>query len=214
MKLTRRSVLAGGLALGATAHASGMESPASRVRRHLDAVGPLAGGSFHPGRALTAMQALMELPEADRVPLLRQYAKTRIGVPEGVFAVVRALVEVPSKDQAASPWPGVLQPGHLRPPALGGPSPAQPDDLTMVPRWPVVMLEDVPLVVVSDYVLGGKAEPLAMHLEGLEEATWRTKPLSPGSAGSLRYLLLHWGRWSGNPEVSAMLEGQLKRYEG
>ena len=213
MQLSRRTILAGGLAVAATAHATGVDSPSSQLYRHLDAVGPLAGGAFHPGRALTAMQALMAIPAGERMELLRRYAATRIEVPDGVFAVVRSLVEVPPASAVATDWPGVLQPGHLRPPALGAPTPPQPDDLAAVPRWPIVLLQDVPLVVVSGYALGGQPESLSMHLDGLTDATWRTKPLAPGTAGQLRYHLMHWGRWSADAAVSAMLEGQLERYE-
>jgi len=199
--------------MGVTARASGASSPSSILGEHLDAVAALDAATFHPGRALTAMRSLMELPEAERMPFLLGYARSRVEVPSGVFAVVRALIEVPGRDQPAADFPEVLQPGYLRPPALGAPDPPAPDDPTELPRFPVVLLEDVPLVLVSGYALGGKPESLAMHLEGLEGARWRSKPLAPTSAGSVRYLLEHWGRFADDARLSAQLTGQLARYE-
>ena len=217
---TRRLLLAGTLAIAATSSAS--SGPVSRAAAWpadlrlfaiLDAVGRIEADEFHPARALDAMQALMALAPEPRVEALRRYCAARTEVPSGMFAVVRALIEVPGRDQPETPFPGVLQPGFLRPPALGGPVPREPDDLEQVPHWPVILLDDVPLVEVAGYRLGGVPEPLSMHLEGLAGATWRTKPLAPGSAGSLRYLLIHWGRWTADADASARFEAQIRRYE-
>jgi hypothetical protein len=76
------------------------------------------------------------------------------------------------------------------------------------------LVDDVPLVAVSGYALGGSPEPLSMHLDGLSRAAWRATAYQPGSAGSVRYLLLHWGRFAADPVTSALFEGQLTRYEG
>jgi hypothetical protein len=179
----------------------------------LDAVGPLLAEEFHPGRAIAAMAALLQLAPAARLAALRRYLVARPEPPGGLFAVLRALVEVPARTAQAEPWPGVLQPGYLRPPALGAPHPPQPQDLPQVPHWPVILLSDVPLVEVRGYSLGGQPEPLSMHLDGLARATWRTTPLKPASAGEIRYLLQHWGRWAGQPETLALFEGQLQRLE-
>lgn len=217
MDLSRRGVLAGGLGLAATAHATPTPSPDAAALADaalfatLDATGPLEGGMFNPARALDSMAALLTLAPGARVAALERYLAIRGQPPEGLFAVIRALVQIPDPGAPVPPFPGVLHPGSLRPPALGAPVPAQPDDLHQVPRWPVVLLEDVPLVLVQGYMLGGQPEPLSMHLAGLEGATWRTEPLAPGSAGQLRYLLEHWGRWADDRQRRAMLEGQLQR---
>lgn len=210
MSFTRRAVLVGtaACALGASS-----ADPDGALFATLDAVGPFLGNVFHPGRAIAAIQALLALPPVPRQAALRRYLAVRPNPPEGLFAVLRALVEPPAVTQAPEPFPGVLQPGFLRPPALGAPHPEQPTDLAGVPHWPVVMLDDVPLVAVSGYSLAGEAEPLSMHLDGLAHARWRTTPLVPGSAGSVRYQLIHWGRWSADPATTALFESQLTRLE-
>ena len=126
--------------------------------------------------------------------------------------MVRALVMVPAADGPASPWPGVAQPGYLRPPALGAAVPAPPGDLRTTPRFPVILLDDVPLVLVGGYRLGGLPEPLAMHLDGLAGAAWRTDRLVPGHADSVRSLLTHWGGTNDDPHQLARIEGQIDRY--
>jgi hypothetical protein len=209
--ISRRVLLVGGAAM--SLGSAGVGSADDVLFATLDAVGPLLADVFHPGRALAAMQALLQLAPADRMAALRRYLAARSAPPAGLFAVVRALVEVPTRSSQARSWPGVLQPGYLRPPALGAPWPAQPEDLSQLPHWPVILLSDVPLVEVRGYTLGGLPEPLSMHLDGLADATWRTAPLAPASAGELRYLLVHWGRWAEQPETMALLEGQLQRLE-
>lgn len=211
MRATRRAVLLGGA--GLVLAGAGVPDPDGPLFAALDAVGDLAADRFHPGRALAAATALLALPPAERVAALRRYLSARPDPPEGLFAVVRLLVEIPPLTAAKTEFPGVLQPGYLRPPALGASLPAEPADLRQVPRWPVIDLHDVPLVVVSGYQLGGQAEPLSMHLDGLQGATWRTA-LRPGPAGAVRMDLIHWGAWASDAAISAALEGQLRRYEG
>jgi len=177
----------------------------------LDAVGPLEAPEFNPARALDAMHALMALKPAGAASAMRQYLASRRDPPGGLFVVLRCLIEVPAPDAPASAWPGVIQPGYLRPPALGGPHPPQPEDLTTIPRFPAMLLNDVPLSVVMGYILGGRPEPLSMHLDALAGATWRTAPLQPKSAGELRYMLTHWGKWMPGTPIGDALWVQLDR---
>ncbi len=206
--MDRRSLLVGAAAVCV---AGALPDPGdAEVFAVLDAVGPLLADEFHPGRALAAATLLVARPPEERVALLRRYLAVRPDPPEGLFAVVRMLVEVPAPTHAATEFPGVLQPGWLRPPALGGPVPAPPADLRQHPRWPVLVAADVPLVVVRGYVLGGSPEPLSMHLDGLAGATWRTTPLRPGSDTEVA------AAWAalpptGDAETPGVLRAQLAR---
>ncbi len=126
--------------------------------------------------------------------------------------MVRALFEVPPP---GTKLPGkrddlttVLRPGYLRPPALGAPYPKAPKDPKAAPRYPLVLLGDVPLVVVQGYALGGHPESLKMHLDALaREGKWRVRPLNPKTAGEVRYLFQHWGLFG--PKVAKMVDKQL-----
>ncbi len=214
MNPTRRGVLAGGLGLATTAHAASIGHADAALFETLDATGPLLAGAFHPARVLDSMRALIALSPTERIAALRRYLAVRVDPPRGLFAVLRGMVQVPSRELPRAPFPGVLSPGFLRPPGLGASSPPQPDDLQRVPRWPLILLGDVPLSLVRGYVLGGLPEPLWMHLDGLEGAIWRTQPLAPISADEVRHQLTHWGRWSDNAASAWLLEAQLDRLEG
>jgi hypothetical protein len=203
--MTRRSLI-----LGLSALPFAPAFAADPLLATLEAVGPLDATQFDPARALEALRLLHALGPTGAREALRQYLQQRPDPPDGLFIVLRCLFSPPPLSAPASPWPGAVQPGHLRPPALGAPYPPQPDDLTLTPHFPAFILGDVPMSLVTGYALGGLAEPLSMHLDALANATWRAEPLRPKSAGEVRYLLDHWGLWAGTP-VSALLEGQLDR---
>ncbi len=199
--ITRRSVVA-----GLTALPFAPALAADPLFATLDAVGPLSAELFSPLRALDALLALHALGADGAPAALRQYVASRTEPPEGLFVVVRCLLAVPPVDAASAEWPGAIQPGHLRPPALGAPYPIPPDDPTAVPRFPALLVGDVPLSMVSGYTLGGLPEPLSMHLDALAEASWRAEPLRPRPVAEVRALL---ARWKDTPQ-GALLEAQLE----
>lgn len=191
---TRRDVLSlVALAALAPAAARGGTAPSSA----LDAVGPLGSGAFHPGRALEAIRALTALGKADGLPLLRRIADGHRELESGLFAVIRALVVLPEG-------------ATLQPPMLGAPVP-EPSDALHAPRYPLVLIADVPLVVVSGYMLGGQPEPLSMHLDALEALPWRTAPWQPAPADTVR-AQLQAAPWWEACGVQDDLLGQLRRY--
>ena len=204
---TRRSLLVGA---GALCLAGAAPDPLFGV---LDAVGPLVSSAFDPKAALAAVRALLVLSPEPRVAALRSYLAVRPYPPEGMFAVLRMLVEVPPLTAPTTEFPGVLQPGYLRPPALGAPVPAPSADPRVYPRWPLVVILDVPLVPVGGYQLGGSPEPFSMHLDGLAGATWRTAPLGCGTPAAVREALGRSGAWAEDPGTRAALDQQVRRLE-
>lgn len=190
MTPTRRDVLSMlALAAAAPAAARGASLPS------IGAVSPLEAQAFHPRRALDCIEALCAIGKDAGMPILRAHAAQ----PDqgGLFAVIRSLVVLPAGDT-------------LRPPMLGAPVPAPPSALH-APRYPVVLLSDVPLVVVSGYMLGGQPEPLSMHLDALAEYPWRTTPWKPAPAEAVRGQLVAAPWWEGCG-VQAALLSQLQRY--
>ena len=177
----------------------------------LDEVGPLEGPVFHPTRALEAMIALQALGQEAGTQALRRYLSQRAEPPTGLFAVIRCLSVIPERGIVGE-FPAVPRPGSLRPPALGAPNPAPPADPTALPRFPAMLLADVPLVVVLDYTLSGHPEPLSMHLDGLADTPWVTEPFSPADAQTLRGQIGQWSRWPQGSRVHDALEEQVQRY--
>jgi len=214
---TRRELLArtaAAAALLATSRRAWGDQPLGSV---FDATGPFLGTRFHPARALDTLRALSDLDPLMRVVVLRAYLASKPNPPGGLLAVMRCMFDVPAVapdgpkaplGQPANPLAvPVVNAGFFRPPALGVPTPGEPSDLRTSPRWPVILLSDVPLVVVQGYALGGLPESLVDHLDGLAAAPVRTDPFVWSEAGRLRFELR-----APNPEVHAMLTAQLDRY--
>ena len=190
----------------------------------LDAVGPLDGHKYDPRPVIRAVNMLQPLGHQAGVALLRRYlAKHGRALharpPRALFVVLRTLFAPPPA--SGSPPTDACTPaqrdfaagGCLRPPRLGAPHPPAPKDLRSL-RYPAFILGDVPLSLVSGYMLGGQPEPLSMHLDSLNKyAYWRTSMLHPKSAGAVRYLFMHYGGWPLNSQVGKMVEAQLKRIE-
>lgn len=189
------------------------------VSAALDAVGPLAGDRYDPRPVIAAVNHLQPLGKARATAGLRRYFERHPDAPDGLFAVLLSLYEPPNPKGPATPpactpeQQEVAQGGCWRPPRLGAPVPAPPEELRSL-RFPFFILGDVPLSLVSGYALGGQPEPLAMYLDAIAPlASWRGGPLVPASAGEIRYLFVHYGQWSFADEVGRMVEAQLQRLE-
>lgn len=147
------------------------------VRRSLSTLGGLDPATFEFHQVRWNVEQLIRVGQASAEHVLDRFFQTHKTAPDAVIAMLRGLYEVPTK---AHPKPGmqnVARAGHLRPPALGAPSPAPPKDLRHTPHYPVLWLGDLPLSLVQGYALAGKAEPASMHYEALKkDGVFRTKP--------------------------------------
>jgi hypothetical protein len=94
---------------------------------------------------------------------------------EGLFLVLRTLFEVP------------IDPGYHLPLRLGSSTPPPPVDPASLPHFPLVLIGDCPLLLVSGFALGGDGEPLTAHLRHFRaNGTLRRNPLEPsGTADQL-----------------------------
>ncbi len=207
--------------LAAPAWAAGSDDA---VFAALDAVGPLDGNRADPRTVIRAVNALQPLGKDKGVALLRRYFAERRSSQnsqerDGLFLVLRTLL-VPEpasgprvRDACTPEQQAVAAGGCLRPPRLGAPVPPPPHELLSL-RYPAFVLGDVPLSLVSGYVLGGEAESLDMYLDAIAPvAGWLPKPLQPKTAGEVRYLFVHYGQWSLAGDVGKLVEAQLARLE-
>jgi len=151
-------------------------------------------GEANPRTVIEAVNALQPLGKEKGCAVLGEYLRVarnsdawwatweRNDSEVNLFLVARALFEVPEKNgnKKDRDYPSVSGNGFLRPPALGAPDPETPKNLELYPRFPLHILDDVPVCLVSGYSLAGRAEPLESHLSILEkEAAWRTTRLKP-----------------------------------
>jgi hypothetical protein len=98
----------------------------------------------------------------------------------GVLWVLRVLFEVP--DGAGFP-----------PVRIGQPTVTPPRDPASLPRFPIVLAGDVPLLAVRGYTLGGLAEPVDVHVDYYREhGTLRAAPLSPSPENAEDEFMRQW----------------------
>ncbi len=147
------------------------EDDLRRILRCIDAV-PSYDAPANPLLLIRAVNALQKLGKEKAIAALTEYLRVSSsfddGGREGTFLVLRALFDVPDK------------PGFLPTMQVGAPSPPGPPDPHAVPRYPVIIVDDIPFVLVRGYELGGQPEPPESHLEWFRaNGVLRRAPLVP-----------------------------------
>jgi hypothetical protein len=104
---------------------------------------------YRPGLVVKAVNELQPLGKDSALTRIERQA--RGGRATGLFWVLRVLFDPP----AAQPCPPVK---------LGRPTTPPPKDPAALPRFPIVVACDAPFLVIRDYALGGKAEPVQAHI--------------------------------------------------
>lgn len=143
-----------------------------RLLRLLAAV-PSYNHRCDPLRLIQAVNALHRHGKATALAVIDEFLRvaTMFDDPgrEGVFLVLRALFDPP--------------PGQPLPPMMvGAPSPA-PTDEKALPRFPLVIVDDIPLSLVRGYMLGGHAEQPEDHIRWYHaHGQLRAAPLRPPDA--------------------------------
>ncbi|MHC5040048.1 MAG: hypothetical protein ACYTHM_22300 [Planctomycetota bacterium] len=142
------------------------------VLRLLGQVQALNGYHFNPLILIRIVNTLQPMGKTKALTAIDEYL--RVSAPlfdrnrEGIFLVLRALFDVP-KDPGAMP---VMR--------VGAPSPRAPEDPKRFPRFPLLLLKDVPLMMVTGYSLAGSAEPVENHVAHFRKAgRLRAQPLAP-----------------------------------
>ena len=147
--------------------------------------------AYNPSFVTDAVNALQSLGKEKALAQIDSYLASRDkqNVVQGLFWVLRVLFEMP--------------PGRGYPPVrIGQPTIPAPTDAAKLPRFPIVMIRSVPFLAADKYILGGKAEPVDIHvayyrahgvlieqplappvsLNGLEEAFLQTWKAAYGEA--------------------------------
>lgn len=134
----------------------------------IDQVSSMSFEDYNPSYVIQAVNTLQPLGKEKALERLDSYLKSRYKGKDtyGLFWVLRVLFEVPAE--------------HGFPPvSLGTPNIPPPADPEKLPRFPIVMLRDIPFLVVRGYILRGLPEPVEVHV-----AYFRTH-------GTLREQVLH-----------------------
>jgi len=126
-----------------------------------------AFATYHPGHVIDAVNALLPLGKDGALAGLEAFLEGRdltADPHQGLFLVLRVLFD-------ADPHPPVR---------LGGSWPPQPPSPAALPRFPIMITDDVPLMLVASYTLRGLPEPVTAHIEYYRRhGTPRPEPLTP-----------------------------------
>lgn len=139
--------------------------------RLLDAV-PSYDAPGDPLALIQAVNALQRLGRQRALAAVAEYLRVSSWLDdpgrEGTFLVLRALFEVPDP------------PGYLPAMMVGAPSPPGPADAKAAPRFPLTIVDDIPLKLVGGYSLAGQAQPPEDHLAWFQHhGILRRRPLTP-----------------------------------
>ena len=131
------------------------------------------GLRYDPLVVIRIVNTLQPLGKERALAAIDEYlrvASDEFGSPgrEGVFLVLRVLFDVPP------------DPGYMPMMFCGRPSPEGPHDSKQLPRFPILLIDDVPLLLVHGYSLGGSPEQPESHVEYFrKKGLIRSKPLVP-----------------------------------
>ena len=128
------------------------------LRKLLEALNDLPGQNgirYNPRPVIRAVNLLQPLGKERGMAAVDEFLRvsseyTAQSSREGLFLVLRTLFEVPNVPTVFPsfyPDDTKLSPPGYMPPLYGLPSPAEPDDKTLLPRFPIVIEGDIPLLI-------------------------------------------------------------------
>jgi hypothetical protein len=124
------------------------------IENLLELIAQTALEEYRPGDFISAVNQLIPLKKQEALNAIQacfdKLAPNHETV--GLFWLLRTLFDLP---------PGLLFP----PVSLGDPDVSPPLDAHKLPRFPIVLLQDVPFLVVSNYILGGLPEQVDSHID-------------------------------------------------
>ena len=113
------------------------------------------GDSFDPHKLLLLANEFQPLGQDTAFLVFQEYMRVCGHDAKGedaIYLLLRILHEIP---------PGL---GFLPEAYIGEPYPAYPDDLRLFPRFPIHVVDDVPLLLVRGYFVAGSPEPVVSHM--------------------------------------------------
>ncbi len=132
--------------------------------------GPEAAGYNDPLQLIRVTNYLLPLGKAKALAIVSEYG--RVGGADWdetwLFLLLRTLFDVPDP------------PGYMPEMFIGAMAPDPGRDRRKFPRYPIVIVDEVPFSVLWGVSLGGMPEPIGMDVEHFRKhGTLRTRPLRP-----------------------------------
>lgn len=152
------------------------ESQLRDLLRVLDAVPSYDSAlRFNPRLLIRAVNTLQPLGKRKVLAAIGEYHRISSDLAntagrKGLFLVLRTLFEIPPEQ------------GHMPLMHVGASLPPAPPNKRLLPRFPIVIAGDVPFLVTTGYLLGGRAQPVEQHIAYFHRhGKIRTKPLAPSA---------------------------------
>jgi hypothetical protein len=141
--------------------------------RALDEVPSYDGGwIYNPQHVIRAVNLLQPLGKRRAMAVIEEYL--RVAAPDfdpgrqGAFLVLRVLFAVPE------------DPGYMPDMFVGASHPPEPKDMKLLPRFPIIIQDDIPLLLADGYSGFGEVQRPDEHLPYFRKhGTLRGKPLAP-----------------------------------
>lgn len=137
----------------------------------------LEGNSYNPLPVIRIVNALQPLGKEKALAAISEYLRVSdewsgfCGPRTGIFLVLRVLFDLPDN----------VDPREAG--AFGGPNPPNARDPHLLPRFPIAMVDDIPMMLVSGYLLAGRATPMEDVVDFYRvHGRIRSKQLVPSNA--------------------------------
>jgi hypothetical protein len=137
-------------------------------------LGPAASmdlAHYRPHDVIDAVNTLIPLGAEGALDAVESYISERdiaTEPQEELLLVLRVLFQVPD------------DPGYQPPLRLGGTSPPPPPALHSLPLFPLVLIDDIPLLIIPGFILAGDSESLSVQLRYYRSSgRVRARPLAP-----------------------------------
>ena len=132
------------------------------------------GYHYDPLAVIRIVNALQPLGKEKALTAIDEYLRVAThfhsAAREGLFLVLRVLFEVPT------------DPGYMPKMGVGEEMPSQPADAKRIPRFPILLEDDIPLLLVRGYNLGGEPERAERHVAYFRaKGTLRERRLTPAN---------------------------------
>ena len=152
----------------------------NRIVRMLSRVSGISS-HYNPQTVVMAANTLAPLGKEKACRLIREYDRVAASMDTwwrldafdeyNIQCLTRILFDAP---EAKAPvintaWLEILCDGYLRPPMLGGSNPRPPEDLKITPRFPVYLINDIPILITTGYILAGREEFASEYLDRNEK---------------------------------------------
>jgi hypothetical protein len=161
----------------------------------LDQVAAMSVDDYDPTKVIRAVNALQPLGKDHALDQIAFWLRGHPNAqPQGLFWVLRTLFDMP----AGQGFPPVR---------IGQPNVPPPVDPGSLPRFPIMIVRDTPLLVVTGYDLAGMPETVDVHVAYFRaHGTVRDRPLAPGPlAGLEQDVAQQWSTACGKDHLDEVL---------